>query len=142
MEKSAETPVAEISSINVSNLSYVPSRNIVKKYLETLRYNLTLYNMGWLIPFYKGENRKLQLLGAPLYNVTFAAFSGELTVLLGSEPERLEVIQLMAGRRKEGTFDGHISLRGGEIPSNAYYYDNVAYVQKVMLTLNPARSLY
>lgn len=131
MEKNLESPVGELASINVSNLSYVPNRKIFKKYLELIRYQLSVMNLGWLIPFYKGEHRKMLLMGAPLRNISFSAFAGELCVILGAETERREIVQLMTGRKKEGTFDGSISLRGGNIPSNAYYYDYVAYVQKV-----------
>jgi hypothetical protein len=131
MEKSVESPDGEITSLNVSNLSYTPASKVVKTSLEYVRYNLTLVNLDWLIPFYKGENRKLHRLGAPLRNVNFTAFGGELVALHGSAPERLEVVQLLTGRKKEGSYDGFISLRGAKIPANSYYYNNVTYVQKV-----------
>jgi hypothetical protein len=131
MEKNIESPVGEVTSINVSNLSYVPNRKIVKQYLEYARYQLSVMNLGWLIPFYKGEHRKMLLMGAPLRNITFSAFAGDMTVILGAEMERREIVQLLTGRKKEGTFDGHISMRGAEIPAGSYYLDHVAYVQKV-----------
>jgi hypothetical protein len=131
MEKNLESPVGEIASINVCNLSYVPNLKLIKQYLEYVRYQLSVMNLGWLIPFYKGEHRKMLLMGAPLRNITFTAFAGELTVILGAEMERREIVQLMTGRKKEGTFDGSISLRGATIPANSYYYDHVTYVQTV-----------
>lgn len=131
MEANLESPVGEVTSINVCNLSYVPNRKFFKQYLEYARYQLSIRNLGWLIPFYKGEHRKMLLMGAHLRNLTFTAFSGELTVLLGGEMERREIVQLLTGRKKEGTFDGSISLRGANIPANSYYYDHVAHVQKV-----------
>lgn len=139
MEKNLENPQGEIVSINVSNLSYVPNLKFFKKYLELVRYELSRNNLGWLIPFYKGEHRKMLLMGAPLRNVNFTAFAGELTVLLGAEMERREIVELLTGRKKEGTFDGSISLRGGDISSNSYYYDHVTHVQKVSSkSRNPA----
>jgi hypothetical protein len=121
----------EPTSINVSNLTYMPSRKLFKKYLEYIRYELTLVNLAWLLPFYKGEHRKMLLLGAPLRNISFKALSGELTAILGDETERREIIELMTGRKKSGTFDGSISLCGENIAPKSYYYDHVAFVQKV-----------
>ena len=126
-----ESAVSETTSINVSNLSYMPSRKLFKKYLEYIRYELTLVNLAWLLPFYKGEHRKMLLLGAPLRNISFKALSGELTAILGDETERREIIELMTGRKKSGTFDGSISLCGENIAPKSYYYDHVAFVQKV-----------
>lgn len=133
MEKSVESPNGEPTTLNVSNLSYTPASKFIKTHLEYIRYKLTLVQLDWLLPFYKGENRKLLLLGAPLRNVNFTAFSGELVALIGTEPERLEIVQLLTGRKKEGTFDGFISLRGSEIPKDSYYYNHVTYVQKVKI---------
>ena len=48
----------EPTSVNVSNLTYLPSRKILKKYLEYIRYELTLVNLAWLLPFYKGSIEK------------------------------------------------------------------------------------
>ena len=127
-----EAPVSDnVTCINVSNLTYIPDRKLIKKYLEYLRYELTLVNLAWLLPFYKGEHRKMLLLGAPLRNVSFKASSGELTAILGDETERREIIELLTGRKKTGKFDGHISLSGGDIGPASYYYDHVAFVQKV-----------
>jgi hypothetical protein len=119
------------TSVNVANLTFVPSRKPLKKYLEYVRYELTLVNMAWLLPFYKGEHRKMLLMGAPLRNVSFRAISGELTAIIGDEMERREVVELMTGRKKSGTFDGSISLCGENIHSKSYYYDHIAFVQKV-----------
>jgi hypothetical protein len=119
------------TSVNVTNLTFIPSRKPLKKYLEYVRYELTLVNMAWLLPFYKGEHRKMLLMGAPLRNVSFRAISGELTAIIGDEMERREVVELMTGRKKSGTFDGSISLCGENIDSKSYYYDHIAFVQKV-----------
>lgn len=122
---------AEPTSINVSNLTFIPSRKLFKKYLEYVRYELTLVNLAWLLPFYKGEHRKMLLLGAPLRNITFKATSGELTAIVGDELERREIIELMTGRKKSGTYEGSISLSGAGIDGKSYYYDYVTFVQKV-----------
>lgn len=126
-----EAPTSETTSINVSNLTYMPSRKLLKKYLEYIRYELTLVNLAWLLPFYKGEHRKMLLMGAPLHNISFKATSGELTAILGDEIERREIIELLTGRKKTGQFDGHISLCGSDISLGSYYYDHVSFVQKV-----------
>jgi hypothetical protein len=120
----------DIVSLNVHNLSFLPDKKLVKKYLELARYKLTLLNMDWLIPFYKGEHRKLMSLGSPLYNVNFKALSGEVTGIVGDEVERREIIHLIAGREKGGKFDGNIFLGGGAEKA-PYYYDNVTFVQRV-----------
>mmetsp|Transcript_15970 Transcript_15970/g.35350 ORF Transcript_15970/g.35350 Transcript_15970/m.35350 type:complete len:855 (-) Transcript_15970:2032-4596(-) len=117
-------------SVNVSNLNYMPSRKFLKKNLEWLRYELTLLNLAWLMPYYTGVHRKLLLMGAQVHNCTFKASSGELCALLGDEMERREVIELMTGRKKTGTFCGDISLSGGSLSAQSYYYDHVAFVQK------------
>eukprot|EP01032_Pedospumella_encystans_P023094 gene23094-26150_t len=70
------------------------------------------------------------LLGAPLRNISFRAFSGELTAILGDETERGEIIELLTGRKKNGSYDGSISLCGGDIKQGSYYYDHVTFVQK------------
>lgn len=71
------------------------------------------------------------LMGAPLRNVSFKANSGELTAIIGDEMERREIIELMTGRKKSGSYDGSISLCGGGIDGQSYYYENTAFVQKV-----------
>ena len=124
-------PTTDVASINVSNLTYMPSKKFFKKYLEYVRYELTLVNLAWLMPFYKGEHRKLQLMGAPLRNISFKAYSGELTAILGDETERREIIELLTGRKKTGTYDGSISLSGLNA-ANSYYYDHVTFIQKVI----------
>jgi hypothetical protein len=132
LERQLEAAEPEVlTSINVSNLVYLPDRKLFKKYLEYLRYELTLVNLQWLLPFYKGEHRKMLLMGAPLHNVSFKANSGELTAVLGDELERRELIELLTGRKKGGKFDGNISLSGADIPPSSYYYDHVTFVQKV-----------
>ena len=132
LQKELESVVeSDVTSINVSNLSFMPSKKFLKTYLEYLRYELTLVNLAWLLPFYKGEHRKLLLLGAKLHNISFKATSGELTAILGDETERREIIELLTGRKKSGSYDGHISLCGGSIDATSYYYDNVTFVQKV-----------
>lgn len=134
-ELESQTP-SRPTTVHVSNLVYIPDRKLFKKYLEYVRYELTLVNLAWLLPFYKGEHRKMLLMGAPLRNVSFKAVAGELTAILGDELERREVIELMTGRKKTGTYDGYISLNGESIDPKSYYYDHVTFVQKVNLPPN------
>lgn len=118
-------------TLHVSNLKYFPDNQFLKKHLENLRYNLSLYNLSWLLPFYAGKKREKKILGLELHCINFKASSGELVGILGDNLERTEIVQLLTGRKTTGTFDGHISLSGDDINNNSYYYLLIAFVQKV-----------
>jgi len=133
--EAAKTPteVTEATSLNVSDLSFTPSTNYIERPLEYVRYHLSLVNLDFLLPFYYGPTKVHRNVdGVPLRNVTFTAFSGELVGVLGSELERRELVHLLTGRKKTGSYDGSISLRGNGIAADSYYYNSVTFVQKVI----------
>ena len=72
---------------------------------------------------------RLQSTSAPLENITFRARPGELTAVLSRElGERRTIMELIAGRRSYGEFDGDVFLHGNIVdPSRP----NLAYVSKV-----------
>lgn len=125
----------ETISLNVSNLSFYPTANAtIEKPLEALRYHLSLVNLDFFLPFYYGPSRKLRDLdGSPLKSVSLTARGGELVGVFGAFQERHELIQLLTGRKKTGTFDGSISLRGGSVADTSFYYNSVTLVQKVIV---------
>jgi hypothetical protein len=115
-------------SLNVVNLSYRPSGKEMKEHINNLKVKMFQLNLGWVLANFKdiGNNT-----GANLYNINFKAKGGELTAILGRSSERRELVDLIAGRKKKGTFDGDISLRGCKLSKSSEYYDNVGFVQSV-----------
>lgn len=124
----------EIFTLHVKNLQYVPAHSLFEQF-EYARYLLSTYNMSWLFPCYRGKHRELKQTGSTIHCINFKAKTGELVGVLGSSVERFELMHLLAGRKKTGFFDGHISLAGGTINRSTFYYDNVAFVQKVRILL-------
>jgi hypothetical protein len=120
----------EIFTLHVKNLQYLPAHSLFEHF-EYARYWLSTYNMSWLFPCYRGKHRELKLKGSTIHCINFKAKTGELVGVLGSSVERFELMHLLAGRKKTGFFDGHISLTGGKINMSTFYYDNIAFVQKV-----------
>jgi Fe-S cluster assembly ATPase SufC len=71
----------------------------------------------------------IQEKSALLENVSFKASPGELTAVLAKEiGERRTIMELVAGRRSYGEFDGDVFFHGGKLQLN---FNNVAYVSKV-----------
>lgn len=130
----------ETFTLHVKNLQYVPAHSLFEHF-EYVRYWLSTYNMSWLFPCYRGNHRELKPKGSTIHCINFKAKTGELVGVLGSSVERFELMHLLAGRKKTGFFDGHISLTGGTINRSTFYYDNIAFVQKVRNLLCSATTI-
>ncbi|RYG69058.1 hypothetical protein EON64_03685 [archaeon] len=117
-------------TLHVQDLSFCPPKTLLKQGTDFLRKNLNAVQFGWVLPSMKEVN-KPKHLDAPLHRVHFSTVSGEVTAILGNQHERTELIHLMSGRRKTGTYEGDIVLNGPDLRTESYYYDNIAFVQKV-----------
>eukprot|EP01031_Cornospumella_fuschlensis_P044287 gene44287-54159_t len=116
-------------ALHVQDLSFVPPKTLLNQGTEFMRKKLNAVQFGWVLPSMKEVN-KPKHLNAPLHRVHFSAVSSEVTAILGNQHERAELIHLMSGRRKTGTFEGDIVLNGPALRNDSYYYDNMAFVQK------------
>jgi hypothetical protein len=117
-------------SLNVVNLSYRPSGKAMREQINNFKVKMFQLNLGWVLANFNDIGKNT---GANLYNVNFKAKGGELTAILGNASERRELVDLIAGRKKNGTFDGDISLRGCKLSKSSEYHDNVGFVQSVRL---------
>ena len=70
-----------------------------------------------------------------LFNVSFRAMSGKVTGVLSQEPaERKALMELIAGRRTHGVFDGEVTLLEDKASRNVLQLNNsIAYVPRVSL---------
>lgn len=116
--------------LQVQDLSFTPPKRLVKGTLEYLRTAFTEYKLTWLVPAIKAFNSQ-NFHDTPLRKINFSARGGELTAIIGSNNERMELINLLAGRMNSGEFDGDVMLSGPNITKSSYYYDNMAFVQRV-----------
>jgi ABC-type uncharacterized transport system ATPase subunit len=116
--------------LQVQDLSYTPPQRWVKDVFEKVRTTMTERRLTWMLPSVKEYNSQ-NLHDTPLRKINFSARGGELTAIIGSQNERAELVQLMAGRMNSGEFDGDIMLSGPNINRSSYYYDNMAFVQRV-----------
>ncbi len=126
-------------SLNVVNLSFRPSGKVFREYVNAFKVKMFEYNVGWVLANFKDVGNNT---GANLYNVNFKAKGGELCAILGHRQERRELVDLIAGRKKNGTFDGDISLRGFKLSKSSEYHNNVGFVQAVrgiMMIMNAFR---
>ena len=129
----------------VSNLSYTPARTFGRVAGELLLKYLPYWEFpawqrmtsNYMKPFTAGQPWHYQRRNSvsPLYNISFAAEAGKITALLSTNyGERRSIIDLVAGRRKRGTYDGDIRLCGSHIHPNSSISMNTAFV--------PRKSLY
>lgn len=125
------TQDAEKWILHVQDLSYKPPRRLVKGTFEYLRTTMTKYQLSWLIPPAIKQINSQGFQDTPLRRINFSAKGGELTAIIGSNNERRELINLLTGRMSDGEFDGDILLTGPNINKASYYYDNIAFVQRV-----------
>ncbi len=116
--------------LHVQELSYSPPQRIVKQTLDIIRRKMIDFRVTFLIPSLK-EITSSNVLDAALKRVNFVAKGGELTLLLGGANERASLIHLLVGGMNSGEFDGDIRLTGPTISNASYYYDNMAFVQRV-----------
>lgn len=101
----------------VSNLSYDPAitfADFVNDNVEACCPQWTFpawtYLMNQLIP--NPQDRARESV-APLRNITFTAPAGKVTAIMSNTyGERRTLIDLIAGRRKRGAYDGHVLLGG------------------------------
>ena len=118
-----------MSSLNVVNLGFEPPPHLLKSAEESIRYQLnTIFprTVTKHIPNIVSESS----LHAPLFNISFRANSGELTVILSkSKAERKTLVELIASRRRSGTFEGDVFIDGGK--AGASFDDSLAYVHRV-----------
>jgi ABC-type multidrug transport system ATPase subunit len=136
---------ADNLSLYVSNLSYTPARTLgrvvgeqVLKYLPYWEFPAwQRLTSNYMKPFTSGQpwHHQGRNSVSPLYNISFAAEAGKITALLSTNyGERRSIIDLVAGRRKRGTYDGDIRLCGSHIHPNSSISLNTAFV--------PRNSLY
>jgi hypothetical protein len=116
--------------LQLKDLSFTPSKQLVRHAVEYGRNMLTEYKLNWLFPALKRIGTT-ELQDAPLHRINCSVVSGELTAIIGSNRERQELINLMVGRMNTGEFDGDILLSGPGITNNSYFYDKMAFVQRV-----------
>lgn len=128
-----------ILTLHVHNLSYQPSRQLAN--IDWVREKSRDMKLGWLMPSIKGTKRS-QFHETELRRIHFSALGGEVTGIIGNRHERNELIQLVVGRKKTGTFEGNISLSGPGIKPTAYYYDQVAFVQTVIFVFFASLMVY
>lgn len=117
----------------VSDLSYTPPKRLGRYLLDTFRRKLTEYNMNWVAPSLRAINSN-NFHDVPLRRVNFSAVGGELTAIIGGSSDRHELINLLSGRMNSGEFDGQVLLSGPGITKGSYYYDKMAFVQRVSAT--------
>ncbi len=119
-------------ALHVIDLSYQPPKEFVKNTFEYVRAQLNAMKIGWLFPSLRAVHRDAYR-HVPLRRVTFTALGGEVTAILGNTNERHQIISLLGGRTIRGEYDGDIFLSGAGVKPNDYYYDKMAYVQRVSL---------
>lgn len=122
----------EYYSLHVIDLSYSAGLSTLGKLIEFTKAKIIDYKLKWIIPSLRLKKSDIHT-DAPLQRVHFSAMGGEVTAVLGDSKERSELMNLLGGRKRYGRFDGDIRLSGPGLTNSTYYYDNMAYVQKVML---------
>jgi ABC-type multidrug transport system ATPase subunit len=118
----------------VSSLSYDPALTLGDVYRDNVegcfpRWSYPLKSMA--AEYLSGVSGRLQEGGsvAPLRNVTFTAPAGKVTAIMSNVyGERRTLIDLIAGRRKRGAFDGHVLLAG--VGGKGYAKDHTAFVPR------------
>lgn len=119
-------------ALHVIDLSYSPPKEFLKNVYEVLRGKMNELKIGWVFPSLR-EVHRTAYRHVPLRRINFTAVAGEVTAILGNHNERHQVISLLAGRTISGHYDGEIFLSGKGIDTTSYYYDKMAYVQRVSL---------
>lgn len=119
------------TALHVSNLIYHPPSNYAKRFVEYTHMKMREWNFHKFLLPALGEVKKDIHVDRPLFRVHFTAPAGELTAIIGDKDERHNLIQLLSSRKKTGLFSGDIFLSSNAILSNDYFYDKMAYVQKV-----------
>ena len=137
----AEDGNAEKLTLHVIDLSYTPPKEFLKNAFESFRNKLNELKIGWLFPSLR-EVQRSAYRHVPLKSINFSASVGEVTCLLGATNERHQVISLLSGRTITGKFSGDIFLSGAGIKGNDYYYDKMAYVQRVSGSASICRYLF
>lgn len=120
----------------VNELSYTAPKRLLKSMLDTTRRKMTEYNLNWLAPSLRAVNQN-NFTDVPLKRINFTAVGGELTAIIGGSSDRYELMQLLSGRMNRGVFDGEVLLSGPDISKNSYYYEKMAFVQRVRTFRTP-----
>ena len=105
-------------SLCISNLSYNPAvtfADFVHDNVQSCCPQWTFPAWIWLMNHAIPQNERMMRLAsvAALRNITFTAPAGKVTAIMSNTyGERRTLIDLIAGRRKRGAFDGHVLLSG------------------------------
>jgi hypothetical protein len=117
-------------SLNVIDLSYTPpSSKFVRDQIEKALNFIAPLNIQWMFPNYRNIGKYSH--HAELHRINFRADGGKITGIVGKLEERHELVRLLVGRNKHGTFSGDITMTGPTITANTDYIKNVGFVQRV-----------